>query len=123
MNRHIDCECTHSFTCGHCLRNAPPPIFTPSTNAELLYRAIHRDRYLAFSSAGAALFGAPTASLIGDAVIAQLRAGTQPPVAYVRDTAPGVAFPFIVWRLSDAPFAGVGTPCRTIEEVRSHAAA
>jgi hypothetical protein len=32
------------------------------------------NRYLAFSSAGAALFGAPTASLIGDAVIAQLRA-------------------------------------------------
>ena len=26
----VECKCDHSFTCGFCLRNAPPAIFTPT---------------------------------------------------------------------------------------------
>lgn len=26
-----NCECTHIFTCGPCLKAAPPYFFTPST--------------------------------------------------------------------------------------------
>lgn len=28
------CECTTRFTCGHCLRNAPPYFFTPTSPQE-----------------------------------------------------------------------------------------
>jgi hypothetical protein len=28
------CRCESNFTCGHCLRNAPPWFCTPSTIAE-----------------------------------------------------------------------------------------
>jgi hypothetical protein len=27
-----DCCCEHNFTCGPCLRAAPPPIFTPGSD-------------------------------------------------------------------------------------------
>jgi hypothetical protein len=30
MARSIECECTYSYTCGYCLRNAKPYFFTPS---------------------------------------------------------------------------------------------
>lgn len=38
--RSAECRCDASFTCGYCLRNAPPYFFTPSTNAEAMARAI-----------------------------------------------------------------------------------
>jgi len=31
MARTIECRCEVRFTCGYCLRNAPPWIFTPSS--------------------------------------------------------------------------------------------
>jgi hypothetical protein len=30
----IKCQCNYRFTCGYCLRNAPPWHFTPSTISE-----------------------------------------------------------------------------------------
>ena len=33
-NPSAECECTYNFTCGYCLRNAPPWHFTPSTVTE-----------------------------------------------------------------------------------------
>lgn len=27
----IECKCYYNFTCGYCLRNAPPYFFTPSS--------------------------------------------------------------------------------------------
>jgi hypothetical protein len=30
----IECKCTYNFTCGYCLRNAPPWHFTPTTVSE-----------------------------------------------------------------------------------------
>lgn len=31
MSRSAECECTYNFTCGYCLRNAKPWLFTCST--------------------------------------------------------------------------------------------
>lgn len=31
---HAECQCDERFTCGYCLRNAPPTFNTPSTIAE-----------------------------------------------------------------------------------------
>lgn len=30
MARSIHCSCDSNFTCGYCLRNAPPWVWTPS---------------------------------------------------------------------------------------------
>lgn len=31
MARSTECKCESNFTCGYCMRNAPPWIFTPYT--------------------------------------------------------------------------------------------
>ena len=41
MARSIHCECTYHFTCGYCLRNAPPPVWTFSTWQEIIHRQIY----------------------------------------------------------------------------------
>jgi hypothetical protein len=33
MARSAECKCTESFTCGHCLQNAKPGVFTPTDNS------------------------------------------------------------------------------------------
>ncbi len=43
MARSIECKCDPRFTCGYCLRNAKPYIFTPST-AEEQFR-LSQDRH------------------------------------------------------------------------------
>lgn len=35
MARSIECECTNSYTCGYCLRNAKPWLWTPSNVVEV----------------------------------------------------------------------------------------
>lgn len=32
--RSVECKCDPHFTCGYCLRNAKPPIYTPSSPAQ-----------------------------------------------------------------------------------------
>jgi hypothetical protein len=31
-----ECRCNAGLTCGHCLKNAPPAIFTPRSSQEIL---------------------------------------------------------------------------------------
>ena len=33
MRTVADCQCTRSFTCGYCCRNAKPYFFTPNTRS------------------------------------------------------------------------------------------
>lgn len=40
MGRSVECQCDHSFTCGYCLRNAPPYFFTPRTWREIIHDQI-----------------------------------------------------------------------------------
>jgi hypothetical protein len=40
--RSVECECTSNFTCGYCLRNAPPYLFTPRTWAEIIQEQIYK---------------------------------------------------------------------------------
>lgn len=40
MSRSVECKCESNFTCGHCLRNAKPYFFTPSTCQEIIAREI-----------------------------------------------------------------------------------
>lgn len=42
--RSAECQCEYNFTCGYCLRNAKPWHFTPSTNEEIIARAIGQYR-------------------------------------------------------------------------------
>lgn len=51
MARSIECKCDYNFTCGYCLRNAKPWVYTPSTSAYYFSNcndsAIERDKQLA----------------------------------------------------------------------------
>jgi hypothetical protein len=42
--RSAECKCTSNFTCGHCLANAKPYHFTPSTSAEIMARQQEKDK-------------------------------------------------------------------------------
>jgi hypothetical protein len=35
MAKSIDCKCEHNFTCGYCLRNAPPWFYTLSDGSAI----------------------------------------------------------------------------------------
>lgn len=45
MARSAECQCESNFTCRHCLQNAKPYLFTPSSNAEIMARSIRVKRY------------------------------------------------------------------------------
>lgn len=41
MARNAECRCESSFTCGYCLRNMKPWIFTPRSSAEAMRDSIY----------------------------------------------------------------------------------
>lgn len=43
--KNIECRCESNFTCGYCLRNAPPPVFTPLTLVERVEQIVERENY------------------------------------------------------------------------------
>jgi hypothetical protein len=42
MTRSADCKCESNFTCGYCLRNAKPWLFTPTPTKQMFWAYIER---------------------------------------------------------------------------------
>lgn len=39
-----ECECDYHYTCGYCLRNAPPYFFTPTPIVQFFANTQHENR-------------------------------------------------------------------------------
>lgn len=68
---------------------------------------------------GGLIFGSDNRDAFENQICEHINADKKPAIGYAYDSRQGFAFPYTVWRRTDAAdIAGiVGTPCRTFDEV------